>query len=83
MYSLQFSFFLLIIKIKFNYFTFDTPQCGVRGSTWSVEEVVTFVRSLGTAECFQFTGDQLLQLGVNCRGFFELSLNELCTRCTL
>ena len=44
---------------------------------WIGEEVVTFVRSLGTVECFQFTGNQLLNLGVDGSGFFELSLNEL------
>jgi hypothetical protein len=44
---------------------------------WSVEKVVTFVRSLGPAECFQSAGDQLLQLGVDDSVFFALSLNEL------
>ncbi len=32
---------------------------------WSVEKVTTFVRSLGPPECFQSTGDQVLQLGVD------------------
>ena len=30
---------------------------------WSAEQVATFVRSLGTAECFQSAGHQVLQLG--------------------
>jgi hypothetical protein len=32
---------------------------------WNSENVTTFVRSLGTPECFQSTGDQVLQLGVD------------------
>jgi hypothetical protein len=35
----------------------------------------TFVRSLGTSECYQSTGDQVLQLGVDDSVFCELSLN--------
>ena len=41
---------------------------------WSAEEVATFVRSLGRAECFQSAGDQLLQLGVDVSFFFAVSL---------
>ena len=47
---------------------------------WSVEEVVTivtFVRSLGPAECFQSVGDQVLHLVVDDSVFFTLSLEEL------
>jgi len=32
---------------------------------WSSEQVATFVRSLGPAQCFQSAGDQVLQLGVD------------------
>ena len=32
---------------------------------WRPEEVATFLRSLGTAECFQSAGDQVVQLGVD------------------
>jgi hypothetical protein len=32
---------------------------------WSSENVATFVRSLGTAECFQSVGDQVMQIGVD------------------
>jgi hypothetical protein len=32
---------------------------------WSGEKVATFVRSLGPVECFQSTGDQVLQLGAD------------------
>ena len=39
--------------------------------------MATFVRALGTAQCFQSTGDQVLQLGVDDRVFFDLSLNDL------
>jgi hypothetical protein len=35
------------------------------------------VISLGTADCFQFVGDQALQLGENDSVFFALSLEEL------
>jgi hypothetical protein len=31
----------------------------------SSEQVATFVRSLGPAQCFQSAGDQVLQLGVD------------------
>ena len=41
------------------------------------EQVATFLRSLGTAECFQSAGDQVLQLGVDDSVFFGLSVNEL------
>jgi hypothetical protein len=44
---------------------------------WSSEQVATFVRSLGPAECFQSVTDQVLQLGVDDSVFFALSLNEL------
>ena len=48
---------------------------------WSVDQVSTSVRSLGPAECFQSTGDQVLQLGVELgvddSVFSVLSLNEL------
>ena len=44
---------------------------------WSSEKVATFVRSLGTAECFQSAGHQVLQLGVDGSVFFALSLNDL------
>ncbi len=44
---------------------------------WSSENVDTFVRSLGTSECFQSPGDQVLQLGVDDSVFFTLSLNDL------
>jgi hypothetical protein len=44
---------------------------------WSAEGVATFLRSLGTAECFQSAGDEALQHGVDGSVFFELSLNEL------
>ena len=35
------------------------------------EQVGTFLRSLGTAECFQSAGDQVLQLGVDDSVFLE------------
>ena len=35
------------------------------------------VRSLGAVECFQSTGDQVLQFGVDDSVFFTLTLNEL------
>ena len=44
---------------------------------WSSENVTTFVRSLGTSECFQSAGDQVLQFGVDVGVFFTLSLNDL------
>ncbi len=44
---------------------------------WSSENVATFVRSLGTSECFQSAGDQVLQRGVDDSVFFTLSLNDL------
>ena len=44
---------------------------------WSAEEVATFLRSLGPAECFQSDGDAVLQYGVDGSVFFELSLTEL------
>ena len=43
---------------------------------WSSENVTTFVRSLGTSECLQSAGDQVLQLGVDDSVFFTLSLND-------
>jgi hypothetical protein len=42
-----------------------TTHDSVDSHEWSTEEVVTFVRSLGTSECFQSPGDQVLQLGVD------------------
>ena len=44
---------------------------------WSPEKVTTFVRGLGTPQCFQSTGDQVLKLGVDGSVFFDLSLNDL------
>jgi hypothetical protein len=44
---------------------------------WSPEKVVTFVRELGAAQCFQSAGDQVLELGVDGSVFFDLSLNNL------
>ena len=44
---------------------------------WCTEKVVTFLRSLGTAECFQSPGDHVMQLGVDVSVFFGLSVNEL------
>jgi hypothetical protein len=38
--------------------------------------VATFVRALGTDQCFQFPADQVLQLGVDDSVFFDLSLND-------
>ena len=43
---------------------------------WISENVSTVVRSLGTAECFQSTGDQVLHLGVDDSVFFTLSLKD-------
>jgi hypothetical protein len=43
---------------------------------WSSENVATFVRSLGTSESFQSSGDQVLYLGVDDSVFFTLSLND-------
>ncbi len=42
---------------------------------WNSEKVTTFVRSLRTVECFQSTGDQVLDLGVDNSVFCTLSLN--------
>ena len=44
---------------------------------WCTEKVVTFLRSLGTAECFHSPGDHVMQLGVDVSVFFGLSVNEL------
>ncbi len=44
---------------------------------WRPEQVATFLRSLGTADCFQSTGDQVLKLGVDVSVFLGLSVNEL------
>jgi hypothetical protein len=44
---------------------------------WSPHQVATFLRALGTAECFQSAADQVLQLGVDGSVFFELSLDQL------
>jgi hypothetical protein len=43
---------------------------------WSSENVSTFVRSLGTSECFQSVGDQVLHLGVDDSVFFSLLLKK-------
>ncbi len=43
----------------------------------SSEKVTTFVRSLGTTECFQSTGDQVLVFGVDDSVFFGLSVKDL------
>ena len=42
---------------------------------WSSEEVATFVRVLGTGQCFQSVTDQVLQLGVDDSVFFEILVN--------
>ena len=45
---------------------------------WSVEKVVTFVRSSGPAECFSLPEiESRLYLGVDDSVFFVLSLNDL------
>jgi hypothetical protein len=44
---------------------------------WSPQQVATFLRALGTAECFQSAADQALQVGVDGSVFFELSLDQL------
>ena len=44
---------------------------------WRPEEVPSFLRSLGGAQCFQSATDQVLQLGVDDSVFFDLSLNDL------
>ena len=44
---------------------------------WSPQQVATFLRALGTAECFQSAADQVLQVGVDVSVFFELSLDQL------
>ena len=44
---------------------------------WSSEKVVTFVRALGGAQCFQSATDQVLQLGVDGSLFCKLSVIEL------
>jgi hypothetical protein len=46
------------------------------------EKVDTFVRSLGTTECFQSGGDQVLELGVDDSVFCALSLNTFQGVCT-
>ena len=43
---------------------------------WSPQQVATFLRALGTVECFQSATDQVLQLGVDDSVFFELSLDQ-------
>jgi hypothetical protein len=53
-----------------------TGDDSVEIHAWSSVKVATFVRSLGTAQCFQFAGDQVLQLGVDGSVFFALSLND-------
>jgi hypothetical protein len=52
-------------------------HCSEFPREWSSEKVVTFVRSLGGAQCFQSAGDQVLHLGVDVSVFFDLSLNDL------
>ncbi len=54
----------------------DTGDDNVDPREWSSENVTTFVRSLGTSECFQSAGDQVLQFGVDVGVFFTLSLND-------
>jgi hypothetical protein len=51
---------------------------------WSSEKVSTFVRSLGTTECFhvQSAGHQVLKFGVDDSVFFVLSLNDLQWTCS-
>ena len=44
---------------------------------WSPHQVATFLRALGTAECFQSAADQVLQLGVDGSLFCELSVIDL------
>ena len=44
---------------------------------WCAEKVTTFLRSLGTVECFQSVGDPVVQLGVDGSVLFELSVKEL------
>jgi hypothetical protein len=41
------------------------------------EEVSTFLRSLGTAECYQSATNQVLQRGLDVSVFFELYPNDL------
>ncbi len=48
---------------------------------WSPQQVATFLRALGTAECFQSAADQVLQLGVDGSVFFDLSLDQLQGMC--
>ena len=51
-------------------------QRGADPREWSSEKVATFVRGLGSAQCFQSVGDQVLQFGVDDSVFFYLSLND-------
>ena len=44
---------------------------------WSPQKVASFLRSLGTTECFQSATDQVLQLGVDVSLFCELSVIDL------
>ncbi len=44
---------------------------------WSPQKVASFLRVLGTPECFQSAADQALQVGVDGSVFFELSLDQL------
>jgi hypothetical protein len=57
--------------------TEDTGDDSVDPREWCPEKVDTFLRSLGTPECFQSAGDQVLELGVDVSVFFGLSVNEL------
>ena len=43
---------------------------------WCSEQVVVFLRSLGTDECFQSGTDQVLEVGGDDSVFFGLSVNE-------
>ncbi len=43
----------------------------------SSQKVATFLRALGTVECFQSAVDQVLQLGVDGSLFCELSVIDL------
>jgi len=44
---------------------------------WNPQQVATFLRSLGTAECFQSATGQVLQFGVDDSLFCELSVIDL------
>ena len=54
-----------ITTVKFDVYCYGTMRELEDPREWSSENVSTFVKSLGTAECFQSPGDQVLQLGVD------------------